>query len=251
MRVVLVDDEPLARQAMRTLLAAHPELSVVGEAGSVSQARGLIRETKPNLIFLDIQMPGADGFALLQELEVEPRVIFVTAHHQHAVQAFEVNAVDYLLKPVRPERLARSIARLRADQSLPSTSDPAYDLGDRICLRTPERTIVTPVDRIITIEAEGDFVRVWVTGERPLLIGQTLAHYTRVLPSPPFTTISRSLLIHGTRIQKTEQLNRNRTHLWMEGLESPFAVGRSAAARLKAVIEQGKSNPQVQLRKNS
>jgi two-component system LytT family response regulator len=257
MRVALIDDEPLARQAMRQSLAAHPELQIVGEAGTISKARTMISELRPDAIFLDIQMPGATGFDLLRGLEHRPQVVFVTAHAQHAVQAFEVEAVDYLLKPVRPERLTQAIERLRIQRGEnvaggkpgqdqrkgPQTvekgdqSGPKYLPGDRVCFRAPERTIVAALDRIVALEAEGDFVRIWVDGEKPLLVGQTLASYAATLPQPPFASLSRSLLINAARIQRVEHPDRNRTLFWLEGIGDSFCVGRAASRRLKRIVE--------------
>lgn len=112
MRAILVDDERLARKRLATMLAEHPEVRVVGEANSVSAAKKLITEIRPNLIFLDIQMPQADGFELIPSLPIEAAVVFVTAFDQHALRAFESAALDYLLKPVSVERLAETIRRL-------------------------------------------------------------------------------------------------------------------------------------------
>src|SRR5215471_4726074 len=108
---MIVDDEHLARQAMRRLLAAHPDVEIVGEAEGVTDGLREIERTAPQLVFLDIELGGADGFDLLARLETSPVVVFVTAYAQYAVEAFAVNAVDYLLKPVDPERLAESLAR--------------------------------------------------------------------------------------------------------------------------------------------
>ena len=104
MRVLIVDDEHLARQAMRRLLAGHPEVEIVGEADSIETAIAAVRQAEPQLIFLDIDLGAGDGFDVLAQLERPPVVVFVTAYAEYAVEAFEVNAVDYLLKPVAPER---------------------------------------------------------------------------------------------------------------------------------------------------
>ena len=113
MKALIIDDERLAREELRELLEAHPEISVVGEAANVDEAIAAIEEHKPDLLFLDVQMPGADGFDLLERLEPPiPKVVFTTAFAEHAVEAFSVNALDYLLKPIDPDRLADSVERL-------------------------------------------------------------------------------------------------------------------------------------------
>ena len=130
LRVLIVDDEHLARQAMRRLLAAHPDVEIVGEAEGIADARREIERTQPQLIFLDIELDDGDGFDLLAALERRPIVVFVTAYAEHAVQAFAVHAVDYLLKPVAPERLAESLTR--AEQQLArdaQSSEPAPSGG--------------------------------------------------------------------------------------------------------------------------
>lgn len=232
LRVVLVDDERLARQGMCQLLAAHPEVAVVAEAARVPAALQAIREAKPDAIFLDVHMPGADGFVLLSQLENPPKVIFVTAHSEHAARAFEVQAVDYLLKPVRPERLADAVNRLAAvcGQQAESTS---YGRSDRICLRTPQRTVVAALDAVIALEAEGDFTRFSIAGEAPLLIYRTLGSYEKILPNPPFARLSRSLIVNLERIARAEHVSRDETTLALRDLPRPFTLGRRALARLK------------------
>lgn len=232
LRVILVDDERLARQGMRQLLASHPEIQVVGEASRVSAATDIILAEKPDGVFLDIQMPGATGFELLNTLENAPKVIFVTAHFEHAVRAFEVQAVDYLLKPVHPERLAEAVRRLNAAcRSQAETIQ--YTRNDRICLRTPQRTILTALDDIIALEADGDFTRFHLADQSTLLICSTLGSYEKTLPSPPFVRISRSLTLNLERLTAVEQVSRDEAKLTLRGLSHAFVVGRRALARLK------------------
>ena len=114
MKAMIVDDEPLARRELRRLLAEFPDIEIVGEAANVAESVVGVEQWLPELLFLDIQMPGGSGFDLLARLEHVPRVIFTTAYDHHAVRAFEVNALDYLLKPIEPERLAAAIAKARS-----------------------------------------------------------------------------------------------------------------------------------------
>jgi len=232
LRVVLVDDEKLARLGMRQLLAAHPEIQVVGEAARVSAAAELIRAEKPDAVFLDIQMPGASGFELLGQWDAAPKVVFVTAHSEHAARAFDVQAVDYLLKPVHPARLADTVNRLTA--ACANTADAApYKRGDRICLRTPERTLVTELAEIAALEAEGDFTRFYIAGKPPLLICRSLGSYEKTLPLPPFARLSRSLIVNLDRIDAAAHPSRNEATLTLRGLPREFVLGRRAVARLK------------------
>jgi two-component system LytT family response regulator len=235
LRVALVDDEPLARQGLRRMLAAHKEVEIVAEADRVSVATPLLLKEKPDGVFLDIRMPGPDGFELLKTLDPLPKVVFVTAHSHHAVRAFEVQAVDYVLKPVRPERLAAALDRLRSACSIPAES-PAYAVGDRICLRTPQRTVLAPLMDVAALEADKDFTRFHIAGEVPLLICHSIGEYARTLPSPPFLRLSRSLLINTTRIARADHPSRNETRLWLKGIPLAFHLGRTARSRLNEFL---------------
>lgn len=231
-RVLIVDDEPLARQKLRQLLGAHPEIFIAGEAEGTQEALGKIRTESYDVIFLDVCMPGADGFALLKELEKPPQVIFVTAYSSYAVEAFSFAAVDYLVKPVRPARLAQAISRLQEK----SEGVPPWQTGDKICFRTPERTIVARLEAIIALKADGDFTRVYVEGESPLLICHKLGHYEQVLPSPPFLRLDRSLMIHLDHIQRIESVDTEHAKLHLSGFSEIFPLGRTARRRLASAI---------------
>lgn len=231
-RVILVDDEPLARRGMRQLLAAHDNITIVGEAGRVSAAAELVHKEKPDAVFLDIQMPGASGFDLLNKVDTAPKVIFVTAHSEHAVKAFEVQAVDYLLKPVRPERLAEAVTRLAAACENKEEITP-YSPSDRICLRTPQRTLVAGLNEIVAMEAEGDFTRFHVGGEPPLLICKTLGSCEQTMPAPPFVRLSRSLIVNLDKVKALDQLSRDEARLTLAGSPTTFTLGRRALARFK------------------
>jgi len=232
LRVILVDDEPLARLGMRQLLEEHPSVAVVAEAPNARTAGELIRRERPDAIFLDIEMPGGTGFDLLNGLENPPPVVFVTAHSEHAVRAFDVEAVDYLLKPVHPRRLEAAIGRLEAIFG-GHPAPPSYEKDDRICLRTPGRTVVTSLDGISMLQADGDFTRVYLAGESPLLICQSLSAYERQVPSPPFARLNRSLLVNMNRIARVEASSRDEAKLYLEGVPAPFAIGRRTHMRLR------------------
>jgi two-component system LytT family response regulator len=192
LRVLIVDDEHLARQAMRRLLASHPEVEIVGEAEGVADALQEIERTQPQLVFLDIELSGGDGFDVLAALERPPMIVFVTAYAEYAVEAFAVNAVDYLLKPVEPERLAESLTR--ADKALANVDASASSGKGVIALKTPKRTVLAQPDEIVALRADGDFTHVFVADQPALMMWRTLAHFESVLPSPPFLRLGRSLI---------------------------------------------------------
>lgn len=235
LRVAIVDDEPLARQGLRELLANHPSLEIVGEADDRKSALALLHREKPDAVFLDIQLPGADGFQILGEIDPPPKVLFVTAHAKHAVRAFDVQALDYLLKPVRPERFADAICRLKLACGLGADMhEPAgYGATDRICLRTPQRTIVAAVSSLCALEADGDFTRVFVSDTAPVLICQTLSSFERDLPSPPFVRLDRSLIVNVDQIARLERKSRDEASLVMKGITSAFSLGRTSQTRLR------------------
>jgi two-component system LytT family response regulator len=234
---MLIDDEALARQGLRAELQQLPEVEVCGEAESIEEAVEIIPFVRPQALFLDIRMPHGDGFALLPRLPAPLPVVFVTAHSEFAAQAFEVQAVDYLLKPVRPARLAEAVARLQSALGR-GGEEPAYGEEDRICLRTPERTLVTRAEDIVLLQAEGDFTRVTVEEEHPLLICQTLGIFERTLPSPPLVRLDRSLMINIERVETIEVSPTRGARVTLRGLEPPVELGRTALRRLREAIPQ-------------
>ena len=162
MTAILVDDEELARYELRRLLRKHPEVEIVGEAEDAEQALRMIAELRPDLLFLDIQMPGRNGFELLESIEGNlPEVIFTTAYDQHAIRAFEVNALDYLLKPIAPERLASAISRLAG---VPRAKPLA-----QVFVRDAERCWIVRVADIFLFESEGNYTRLCFGSDRPLI----------------------------------------------------------------------------------
>jgi two-component system LytT family response regulator len=161
MRTLIVDDERLARVELRRLLAAHPEIEIVGEAGNGQEALDAIATLEPDLLLLDIQMPGMTGFELLERVEHLPQVIFTTAYDEYAIKAFEVNALDYLLKPVTPERLATALERMR-----PTGTRTALE---HVFVRDGERCWIVRLPEIYLLESEGNYTRVYFRSESPLI----------------------------------------------------------------------------------
>jgi two-component system, LytTR family, response regulator len=240
LRVLIVDDEHLARQAMRRLLAAHP-VEIVGEADSVPSALQAIERTRPQAVFLDIELGGGDGFDVLAALEQPPVVVFVTAYAEHAVEAFAVNAVDYLLKPVEPERLAESLGRVeRQLDRVSASSARATAKPGVIALRTPKRTLVVAPAEIAALRADGDFTHIMVADQPTVMIWRTLAHFESLLPSPPFLRLGRSLMINRDLLRDVETPSRDGARITLQGLAEPLVLGRAAAARLRDALAEVK-----------
>jgi len=229
-RVIIVDDEPLARQGLRHLLTLHKEFTLVGEAGSAGEAVRLVEEARPDAVFLDIEMADGNGFDVLRRLEPPPAIIFVTAHAKHAVEAFSVQAVDYLLKPVRPERLAAALARLsQQSNDKPSANASAGVL--RIRIRSRDKSLRH--SSLIALKAEGDYTRILLAEAAPLLVGTALGKLEQALPNPPFLRLSRSLIINQGRLSEVSYVNRDKTYLRFDGYADEISVGRNAALVLK------------------
>jgi len=249
LRVAVIDDERLARQGIRHLLAAHPRLQVVGEADSKESALALIQQEKPDGIFLDVHMPGGTGFDVLQALDAPPKVVMVTAHAEHAIQAFDIEAVDYLLKPVKPARFAQAVQRLQAAcaPALASDPEPTFTPEDHICLRTPQRTITVPVRDILVLQAEGDFTRIYLKNATPLLICMPLGQYEKLLPSPPFARLDRSLILNLQTPLNLCRKSRDEASLLIDKTNQEIPIGRTAQQRLRDALKQSGNKATIQL----
>jgi two-component system LytT family response regulator len=190
MKALIIDDERLARAELRRLLEKHPEVEIVGEARDAEDALDQIGRTEPELLFLDIQMPGANGFELLEQLDRVPMVIFTTAYDDYAIQAFEVNALDYLLKPVAPERLAAALGKI-------GTAKPRTPVaGDQqIFVKDGERCWFVALRDIVLLESEGNYTRLYFGGDRPLVL-RSLNYLEDRLDSAMFFRASRKHILN-------------------------------------------------------
>jgi two-component system, LytTR family, response regulator len=239
-RVIIVDDERLARRTMRLHLTAHPEIEVVGEAASVEQALSLIRAAKPDAVFLDIQMPGKSGFDLLAMLEQPLNVIFVTAYAKHAIRAFEINALDYLLKPISQERLAVAVNRL-LDGTL---HDPKTDVEsplnqlvdtDIVWINTSHHGYFLPVENIIAIHAEGNYSRLIICCKKDSYVRRTLSEWEIILPSDRFIMLDRSLIINWQAVDHWTKTGR-KMELYLQRCNQPLNLGRTASNRFRTMV---------------
>lgn len=237
-RVVVVDDMKVERLMLKNHIQAHEALQLAGEAENAAEGAEKIRTEKPDVVFLDVHMPEGDGFELLQSLEAPPRVVFVSASPGYAVQAFGVDAVDYLLKPVSPERFAATVARLKRAVFHEHSAQVRFNPQDRICLRTTERTHILPVQSIVALEADGDFTRAIVAEEpQPILVCRRLGDLDALLPKGSFLRVDRSLIVNLKWITRLERVSRNESQLWMKGLRRPLELGRTATERLRGEIK--------------
>lgn len=223
LRTLIVDDEPLARERVRMMLGMHDDVAVVGEYGDGQQAIDAIRLHRPDLVFLDVQMPGVDGFGVLRALEGEvlPYVVFVTAYDQYALKAFEVHALDYVLKPFNAERFTQALQRARAAIATRSEQDSGVDKDrlrslvasltaeqrekQRIVVKSSGRVFFVKVDDIDWIEAEGNYVRLHM-GAQSHLLRETMKGMESVLDASQFIRIHRSTIVNADRIRELQPL---------------------------------------------
>jgi two-component system LytT family response regulator len=235
LRAILVDDERPARVNLRALLAEHPEIEIVAEATDAEEAQERIEAERPDVVFLDVQMPGGGGFQLLERLRDPPAIVFVTGHDDYAIRAFEVNAADYLLKPVRPERLAQTIARLRRQGSEPGRPTGPYAPDDRVLIKTSRRCFFLPASQIAAIRAADNCSYVVSDKGEESLVRRSLKEWETTLPVDCFVVLDRRLLINWRRIDKWA-LQGRKLEIWMAGTPAPLQLGRSAANRFKTLV---------------
>jgi len=205
MNTLLVDDERLARQELRRLLADHADITIVGEAVNTDDAVTRLEDSSIDLVFLDIQMPGGSGFDVLERLERVPLVVFTTAFDEYAVRAFEVNAFDYLMKPVRPERLASVLDRTRTALSTARDTRPerpSLSTG-RVFLRDGERCWIVLWSDIVLFEVEGNYARAYFGSNRPLIRASLNALEAKLDPAL-FFRASRQHIVNLRFIESVE-----------------------------------------------
>ena len=216
MRALIVDDEPLARRELRRLLNDFPSVQVVGEAGNIDEARARIEALSPDVVFLDIQMPGGTGFDLLTQLDRVPRIVFTTAYDQYAVKAFDVNALDYLLKPIEPERLATALRKLLASPD-PAPDATARDAPlDQLFIRDGPRCWFVPLREVSLFTSEGNYVRLLWGQERPLL-GRSLVSLEAKLDPQRYFRANRGQIVNLDFIETVELGEGGRLHVQLRG----------------------------------
>jgi len=220
-RTLIVDDEPLARQGIRSFLAVEPDVEVVGDCADGAEAVKLVGQLQPDLIFLDVQMPRLNGFEVLEALPPDylPVVIFMTAHDEHAIRAFEVNAVDYLLKPCKPARFKKSLQRAREQLQAKTVSGADSRLtalmatlhsnasgGPRILVKSPDRILFLQAGEVDHIEAAGNYLVLHTAKERHI-VRETMTQMEARLTSAGFMRINRSTIVNLDRIRELQPMS--------------------------------------------
>jgi DNA-binding LytR/AlgR family response regulator len=213
LRILIADDEPVARAILREHVESIPSLQIAGEASTGSEALARIIELKPDVVLLDLQMPELDGLTVVRSLRGEkPLIIFVTAYERHALEAFDVDAVDYLLKPVRRERLERAIAK--AERQLKSGPPPKIEDPKKIVGRRGSNLYLLDPADIVAFQAEGELVHI-ITASQRYLSDHSLRALEEKLPGPRFRRIHRATIINTDHIRRISPLSSKRWQLKM------------------------------------
>lgn len=205
MRTVIVDDERLAREELKSLLSEYKDIEIIAECKNSIEAKEVIAKEAPDLVFMDIQMPGETGLEVLETMEKPPRTVFVTAYDEHAIKAFELNAYDYLMKPVDPERLKEVYGRLQEENKMPESVQNSDVLvsGDRVLVKDGEKVWFISVDDIRYFESEGNYVKVHFENFRPLILRSLNSLEERMDPNL-FFRANRKYIINLKQVTNIE-----------------------------------------------
>jgi two-component system LytT family response regulator len=233
LRAILVDDERLARQQLSKLLQAQSGVCLVGQAANLTEAIDLLNGEPPDVVFLDISMPPESGFDLLPHVPLGTRVVFVTAHAEHAIHAFEAKALDYLLKPVLPERLAQTIEHLH-EMALLQIASASVVLGDR---RSWEKI---PVEAISAVMGDGNYSSVHTLAGSDFFVRRPMREWEELLATSGFVMLSRSLLVNPAAFSRLEVVRREEALLHLIGVPDPIPLGRTATLRARRQLKEGR-----------
>ena len=242
MRAIIIDDERLARTELRKLLQEYPEVEVVDEASNVEEGLQKIESHNPDLIFLDIQMPGKTGFDLLTELDHTPQVIFTTAYDEYALKAFEVNALDYLLKPVEPRRLADAVEKLKRVQAgghtngngIPAENNSLLSENDQVFVKDGERCWFVKLGEVRLFESVGNYAKVFFGTNKPLILKSLNALEER-LDEKVFFRANRKHIVNLRMIDKIEPYFNGGLLLELKGGEK-IEVSRRQTVKFKEMM---------------
>lgn len=238
LKALIVEDHEEARIHLRYLLAARKDVTIIGEAENVTDAAKLYEDLQPNLIFLDIELGRENGFSLVEKLDPLPAIIFVTGFSEYAVRAFEINAVDYLLKPIDSHRLSDAIERIH--QAPPRAPNQPYTSDDPILLEDGRRGRVIFVSQIVGITAEENYTEVLIADGTHMLVRRQISKWEELLPKPLFNCPHRSLIVNLKAIRHLMIGGREKTYFRLDAHEREFSLGRQSAARLRRALRHAR-----------
>lgn len=238
MKALIVDDERLARKELTNLLQEYQEIEIVGEAVNAEDAEEKINSLKPDLLFLDIQMPGKTGFELLESLDTVPEVVFTTAYDEYALKAFDFNALDYLLKPIEPDRLKETVTKLINKAKAPEAEaeEPSTKLGpqDRVFVKDGDKCWFVKLEDIRLFESDGNYIKIYFDGFKPM-IHKSLNALDEKLDDRSFFRASRKHIINLTWVESIESWFNGGLMVVLRGGDK-VEVSRRQAARFKEMM---------------
>jgi len=237
MRAVIVDDERLARKELRRLLDEHPEIEIIGECSNGIEAIEFINANKPDLVFLDIEMPEINGFEVIEKIDKTPAIVFVTAYNDYALKAFEVNALDYVVKPVDPERLKETMAKLHEENEEVDTD--GLDRGvlrkeDQIFIKDGEKCWFIKLETIKLFESEGNYVRIYFDKFKPLVL-KSLNSLENKLDPKLFFRANRKFIINLQQVKHIENWFNGGLQVTLED-DRKIEISRRQAVKFKAMM---------------
>ena len=241
MRIIIIDDEPLARSLLAEMLSDEQGIEIVAECNDGFEGMKAIQEYQPDLIFLDIQMPKITGFELLELLDNPPQVIFTTAYDEYALKAFEVNALDYLMKPISPDRLKKALEKVQVKLKTP-VKNPLFEgkvpqlpeQAQRIVVKDAGNIKIIPLADVLYLEAADDYVKINIA-EKYFLKHQTMGNFEQQLPAHQFVRIHRSYIVNIQHIHKVELYEKEQYCVILRN-NAKLPVSRSGYTKLKGVL---------------
>jgi two-component system LytT family response regulator len=240
LRALIIDDEPFVRDDLRGMLAAHKEIEIFGEAGTIAGAQKLLKTVSVDVVFLDIQLRGGSGFDLVPFIDPAVDIIFVTAHNEFAVRAFEVNALDYLLKPVTAQRLAESLRRVMhkgAEQPADTGSQPYFKPTDSVFVKTDSGQLFVKLDQIAAVSTiGGNYAALFLDNREKLVVRKTLKKWAAILPPSLFTRIHRSTIVNIDFIERIAYEKDGSGQVHLAGQTETFAASRRLLPGLKNIL---------------
>lgn len=236
-QALIVDDEPLARKDLISILSKFNQIQIIGEADSIDTAKEQIVMHTPDLIFLDIQMPGESGFDLLEFIDPKTEIIFVTAYDEYAFRAFEVNALDYLLKPVDGERIKQAIDRIYQSSQVKRESYEKLDFDDCLFLKLNNSYGFLRINTILTISAADDYSEIHMNDGNKKLVFKKMQEWEERLPGHHFCRIHRSTIINISEIIKIEPWHNQSYHIFINGISKPLTMSRRYFKKIKNLLQ--------------
>ncbi|MCI5057818.1 MAG: LytTR family DNA-binding domain-containing protein [Flavobacteriales bacterium] len=233
-KTMIIDDERLARQELKNVLQEYGQIEIIDDCGQPLEAKELIEKKKPELIFLDVQMPGLNGFQLLQELDYVPEVIFVTAYDEYALKAFEVNALDYIVKPVEESRLEQAIARVTERISKSKSEDTVIPNNQQVFIKDGDKCWFVELSDIILFESEGNYVRVYFDDNKPMIL-KSLNNLEKKLDDKTFFRANRQYIVNLKSINEVKNWFGGRLLAVLKNGKE-IEVSRRQASKLKDMM---------------